>query len=92
MHWLYLLAAFCCLALAMVKTMPSPLVLLFVIGAFVGVVAWIVGWMSARVSGASRDIGQVISPELLRQMREQAEARKAAQTPPTAAANDDEPR
>jgi hypothetical protein len=87
MHWLYLIASLCCLGLAMVDSMPTPLVLLFVLGAFVGMVAWVLGWMAARVAGASRDIGQVISPELLRQMREQAEARKATQQPP---ANDEE--
>lgn len=91
MHWLYLLASLCCLGLAMVRSMPTPLVLLFVIGSFVGLVAWIIGWMSARVSSASRDIGHIISPEMLRQMREQAEAKKAAGQPPAGhrAANDD---
>jgi hypothetical protein len=78
MHWLYLLASLACLGLAMVRSMPTPLVMLFVLGSLVGLVAWAIGWMAHRVSGASRDIGHIMSPDELRRLREQAEARKAA--------------
>jgi hypothetical protein len=88
MHWMYLLASLVCLGLAMVRSMPTPLVFLFVLGSLVGMIAWAIGWMSHRVSGASRDIGHIVTPDELRRLREQAEARKAS--PP--AANDDEPR
>lgn len=82
MHWMYLIASFACLGLAMIRTMPTPLVFLFVLGALGCFIAWGIGWMSHRVSGASRDIGHIMSPEELRRMREQAEARKTTAPPP----------
>ncbi|HEU0152173.1 MAG TPA: hypothetical protein VFQ84_02380 [Arenimonas sp.] len=79
MHWLYLLASIACLALAMVRTMPTLGVLVFLAGALGFMVAWVLGWMSSRISSQSRDISHILGPEELRQMREQAEARKRAQ-------------
>jgi predicted PurR-regulated permease PerM len=79
MHWLYLLASIACLALAMVRTMPTLGVLVFLAGALGFMVAWVVGWLSSRISSQSRDISHILGPEELRQMREQAEARKRAQ-------------
>lgn len=79
MHWLYLLASIACLALAMVRTMPTFGVLVFLAGALGFMVAWVIGWMSSRISSQSRDISHIIGPEELRLMREQAEARKRAQ-------------
>ncbi|GAB2499558.1 hypothetical protein [Arenimonas alkanexedens] len=79
MHWLYLLASIACLALAMVRTMPTLGVLVFLAGALGFMVAWVVGWLSSRISSQSRDISHILGPEELRVMREQAEARKRAQ-------------
>lgn len=79
MHWLYLLASIACLALAMVRTMPTLGVLVFLAGALGFMVAWVVGWLSSRISSQSRDISHILGPEELRLMREQAEARKRAQ-------------
>lgn len=79
MHWLYLLASIACLALAMVRTMPTLGVLVFLAGALGFMVAWVLGWLSSRISSQSRDISHILGPEELRQMREQAEARKRAQ-------------
>ena len=79
MHWLYLLASLACLALAMVRTMPTLGVLVFLAGALGFMVAWVLGWLSSRISSQSRDISHILGPEELRQMREQAEARKRAQ-------------
>ena len=79
MHWLYLLASLACLALAMVRTMPTLGVLVFLAGALGFMVAWVLGWLSSRISSQSRDISHILGPEELRLMREQAEARKRAQ-------------
>lgn len=79
MHWLYLLASIACLALAMVRTMPTLGVLVCLAGALGFMVAWVVGWLSSRISSQSRDISHILGPEELRLMREQAEARKRAQ-------------
>ena len=84
MHWLYLLASLACLALAMVRTMPTLGVLVFLAGALGFMVAWVLGWLSSRISSQSRDIAHIMGPDELRKLREQAEARRnAASKPPT---------
>lgn len=79
MHWIYLLASLACLALAMVRTMPTFGVLVFVAGSAAFMVAWIVGWISSRISSQSRDVSYIMSGEELKRLREQAEARKNPQ-------------
>jgi len=79
MHWLYLLASIACLALAMVRTMPTLGVLVFLAGALGFMVAWVLGWLSSRISSQSRDVSHILGPEELRLMRKQAEARKRQQ-------------
>jgi hypothetical protein len=80
MHWIYLLASLACLGLAMLRSMPTIGVLVFVLGSLAFMVAWILGWMSSRISSQSRDVSHIMSPEELRQLREQAEARKNARS------------
>jgi len=80
MHWIYLLASLACLGLAMLRSMPTIGVLIFVAGSLAFMVAWILGWMSSRISSQSRDVSHIMSPEELRRLREQAEARKNAQS------------
>lgn len=80
MHWIYLIASLACLGLAMLRSMPTIGVLVFVLGSLGFMVAWILGWMSSRISSRSRDVSHIMSPEELRRMREQAEARKAARS------------
>lgn len=84
MHWLYLVVAIALLAVAMKAS--GWLVVLLVLGALVGFIAWMLGWVSSRISSGARNDTQIISPEELRRMREQAEARRAAaqagSTPP----------
>ncbi|MFY2764019.1 hypothetical protein [Arenimonas sp. MALMAid1274] len=82
MHWLYLLASLLCLGLAMIRTLPTIGVLIFLAGSLAFMVAWILGWMSSRISSQSRDVSHIMSPEELRRLREQAEARKNAGRPP----------
>lgn len=80
MHWIYLIASLACLGLAMLRSMPTIGVLVFVAGSLAFMVAWILGWMSSRISSQSRDVSHIMSPEELRRLREQAEARKNAQS------------
>jgi hypothetical protein len=77
MHWLYLLASLLCLGLAMIRTLPTLGVLVFLAGSLGFLVAWILGWMSSRIASQARDISYIMSPEELRKLREQAQARKA---------------
>ena len=92
MHWLYLLASLACLALAMVRTMPTFGVLVFLAGSVGFMVAWILGWVSSRISSQSRDVSYIMSAEELKLLRDQAEARKnqqAGQASPGDRNNDD---
>ena len=83
MHWLYLLAAIICFGLAMIRTLPTFAVLIFLAGALGFMVAWILGWLSTRIASQSRDVAHILGPDELRRLREQAEARKnAAPTEP----------
>lgn len=79
MHWIYLLASLACLGLAMVRTLPTLGVLVFLAGSAGFMVAWILGWVSSRISSQSRDVSFIMSGEELKRLREQAEARKNAQ-------------
>ena len=76
MHWLYLIVA---LALFLAAYKASGwLVLLLVLGSLVAFIAWILGWISSRISSGARSEMQILSPEELQRMREQAATRKAA--------------
>ena len=78
MHWLYLLGSLACLGLAMMRSMPTFGVLIFLAGALALMVALLLGWLNSRIASATRDASHIMTPEELRQLREQAEARKAA--------------
>lgn len=78
MHWIYLLIALLFLAMAMKTSAPGWLVVLLVFAALGLFLAWMLGWISSRISNGARDDSSMISPEELRRLREQAEARKAA--------------
>jgi hypothetical protein len=82
MHWLYLLFALLFLAMAMKSTAPGWLVVLLVIASLGLFLAWMLGWVSSRISTGARDDTSMISPEELRRLREQAEARKNAASNP----------
>lgn len=80
MHWLYLIVA---LALFLAAYKASGwLVLLLVLGSLVAFIAWILGWTASRISRGARSELQILSPEELQRMREQAAARKAADATP----------
>jgi hypothetical protein len=76
---MYLLASVACLALAMVRTMPTFGVLVLLAGSAGFMLAWILGWVSSRISSQSRDVSYIMSPDELKRLREQAEARKNPQ-------------
>jgi Zn-dependent protease with chaperone function len=82
MHWLYLLLGMAFLLAA--SRAAGWLVVLLLLAALVAFVAWILGWVTSRISSGARNDAQIISPDELRRMREQAEARKhAGQASPT---------
>lgn len=76
MHWLYLLASLACLGLAMIRSLPTLGVLVFLAGSLGFMIAWILGWLSSRISSQSRDVSHIMGADELRHLREQAQARK----------------
>lgn len=79
MHWLYLLGAVLCMVIAFTLPLPGLAAVVLLLATLGLMIAWMLGWLSSRVSRNSRDEMHIISPEELRLLREQAEARKAAQ-------------
>ena len=79
MHWFYLLLAIA-LMLAASKA-AGWLVVVLLLASLVLFVAWMLGWVNSRISSGARTDLQIISPDELRRMREQAEARKSAAAP-----------
>ena len=84
MHWVYLLLAIAFLVGA--AKAAGWLVVLLLAASLVLFVAWMLGWVNSRISSGARNDAQIISPDELRRLREQAEARKQAEarTPPPA--------
>lgn len=77
MHWLYLLGSLACLGLAMMRSMPTIGVLVFLAGSLALLVAFLLSWVNSRISSSSRDASHIMTAEELRVLREQAQARKA---------------
>lgn len=86
MHWLYLLGSIACLGLAMMRSMPTPGVLILLAASLALMVAFLLNWLNSRIANSSRDASHIMTPDELRQLREQAEARKSTRT------GDDSPR
>lgn len=83
MHWFYLLLAIALLLAA--SKAAGWLVLLLLLGSLVLFVAWMLGWVNSRISSGARTDSQIISPDELHRLREQAKARQqAANAPPPA--------
>lgn len=76
MHWFYLLLAIVLLLAA--SKAAGWLVALLLVASLVLFVAWMLGWVNSRISSGARSDMQIISPDELRRLREQAEARKTA--------------
>lgn len=82
MHWLYLLIAIALLFGA--SKAAGWLVVVMLVASLVLFLAWMYGWVTSRIARGARTDAQILSPEELRVLREQAAARKAAgQSGPT---------
>lgn len=82
MHWLYLLVSLALFFIATRASVSGGWVLLLVLGSLVTFIAWMLGWISARISRGARSEMQILSPEELQRLREQAAARKATASTP----------
>ena len=77
MYWLYLLLALACLFVAYQAS--GWLVVLLLLLALAGFVAWVLGWAAAQAARGGGSESRILAPEELRRLREQSEARKASQ-------------
>jgi membrane glycosyltransferase len=90
MSWLFLLLALAAFAVAF-KTTSVALATLSLLVALGLLVAWVMGLLAQRVGNSTRDDALMLDPQELRRLREQAEARRAAEqqqvsSPPDASA------
>lgn len=90
MPWLFLLLAIAAFAVAL-NTASMALAVLCLLAALGLVVAWVLGLLAQRVGNQSRDDSLMVDPQELRRLREQAEARRAANASGAPAATQGEP-
>jgi hypothetical protein len=76
MPWIYLLISLALFAGAYKSS--GWLVVLLLFGSLIAFITWMLSWTAARIARGARSEMQIISPEDLKLMREQAAARKAA--------------
>ncbi|WP_394002765.1 hypothetical protein ACF3M1_00060 [Luteimonas sp. WGS1318] len=81
MPWLFLLLALGALFLAF-STTSVPLAAVALLLALVFIVVGVLGLLAQRVGNQSRSEAMMVDPAELRRLREQADARRAAATPP----------
>jgi hypothetical protein len=79
MPWVYLLLALGALAIAL-KTTSSALAIACLLAALVLLLFWVLGLLASRVEAGSRDASMIVDPMELKRLREQAEARRLAQS------------
>ncbi|MFT3897504.1 MAG: hypothetical protein QM719_07390 [Thermomonas sp.] len=79
MPWVYLLLALGALALALVSK-STVLTVLALLAALALLLFWVLGLLARRVEAGSRDASMMVDPLELRRLREQAEARRLAQS------------
>lgn len=77
MPWLFLLLAVLAFSLAFM-TSSVALAAICLLAALALLVLWIMGLLAQRVGSQSRDDTQMLDPQELRRLREQAQARQAA--------------
>ena len=82
MPWIYLLLAIAAFVVAF-KTSSVALAALCLLAALGLLLAWVLGLLAQRVGSRSRDEATMLDPAELRRLREQAEARRAGDVPPT---------
>lgn len=81
MPWLFLLLALAAFAVAF-KTSSMAIAVLCLLAALGLLLAWVLGLLAQRVGSQSRDDSQMLDPQELRRLREQAEARRASAQAP----------
>ena len=79
MPWVYLLLALGALAIAL-KTTSTALAIVCVLAALALLLFWVLGLLTSRVEASSRDASMIVDPMELKRLREQAEARRLAQS------------
>ena len=77
MPWLFLLLAVAAFAVAL-NASSMALVVVCLLVALAGTVAWVLGLLAQRVGNQSRDDSLMLDPMELKRLREEAEARRAA--------------
>ena len=82
MHWLYLFVSVALLFIASRASVSGGWVFVLVLASLAAMSAWMLGWISSRISRGARSEMQILSPEELQRLREQAAARKAAASNP----------
>lgn len=78
MPWLFLLLAVAAFTVAL-RASSMLLVVLCLLVALAGTVAWVLGLLAQRVGNQARDDSMMLDPAELRRLREQADARRAAE-------------
>lgn len=78
MYWLFLLLSLGAMAVAL-RTTSMALMVASLLAALALLVAWIMGWYSARAGNGDTSGRGMIDPVELHRLREQAAARKAAE-------------
>ncbi|MEP6632808.1 MAG: hypothetical protein ABJA62_01220 [Luteimonas sp.] len=81
MSWLFLLLAIAAFAVAF-KTTSVALAAICLLVALGLLVAWTMGLLAQRVGNSTRNEALMLDPEELRRLREEADARRAANAPP----------
>lgn len=80
MPWILLLLAILSFGLTFMSSLPLALTVILLLAALGFLLAAVLGFLSERLESSRRDDSKIISPEELRMMREQAAARKAAES------------
>lgn len=84
MYWLFLLLSLGAMAVAL-RTPSMALMAVSLLAALGLLIAWAMGWYSARAGNSDRSGRGMVDPVELHRLREQAQARKAARQPQTSA-------
>ena len=79
MPWVYLLLALGALALALL-TKSTALAVIGLVAALALFLMWVLGLLASRVDAGSRNEALMVDPRELQRLREQAEARRLAQS------------
>ena len=77
MPWLFLLLAVAAFAVAL-NASSMALVVLCLLVALGGIIAWVLGLLSQRMGSRARDDSLMFDPVEVKRLREEADARRAA--------------